>query len=290
VNRYEIVRRLATGGMAEVLLARDETGRLVALKRVLPHLAQVTHVVDRLRVEARATAALDHPGIVRAIELLEDEGPTLVLEHVAGVDARTLRARARAAGRELPPVVVASIVSAAASALAHAHARGVVHRDLRAANLLLAWDGTVKLADFGIAAVGEPADPADDVTALTHLAARLSAPHDKDPPSPAAAEGGFSGDIFSEPAAPALSAPHDKDPPSPAAAEGGFSGQVFADPPPSAVGLALRLERWLADHGVDDPRAPVAALLAELFSDDERRDSVTVDDDFGDPTPPLLGR
>ena len=259
MNRYEIVRRLATGGMAEVLLARDETGRLVALKRVLPHLAQVTHVVDRLRVEARATAALDHPGIVRAIELLEDEGPTLVLEHVAGVDARTLRARARAAGRELPPVVVASIVSAAASALAHAHARGVVHRDLRAANLLLAWDGTVKLADFGIAAVGEPADPADDVTALTHLAARLSAPHDKDPPSPAAAEGGF-------------------------------SGQVFAEPPPSAVGLALRLERWLADHGVDDPRAPVAALLAELFSDDERRDSVTVDDDFGDPTPPLLGR
>ena len=260
MSRYDIVRRLATGGMAEVLLAKDAGGRLVALKRVLPHLAEVEHVVERLRLEARATATLDHPGIVRVIELLED-GPTLVLEHVAGVDARTLRAR----GRPLPAVVVAAIIAQAAEALGHAHARGVAHRDLRAAHLLIAWDGTVKLADFGIATIGD--DPSSDVTALSHLAARLSDAHDKYPPTPATAEGWLPPVIF----------PMD----------------AGTEPPSetlTAVRLALRLERWLHERGIGDPRLPVARLLGDLFTDDERRDTLTVEDDFGDPTPPLLGR
>jgi serine/threonine protein kinase len=279
LSRYAIVRRLATGGMAEVLQARDAGGRPVALKRVLPHLAGVAHVVERLRLEARATAALDHPGIVRVIELL-DEGPTLVLEHVAGVDARTLRAR----GRPLPPVVVVAILVQAAEALAHAHARGVVHRDLRAANLLLAWDGAVKLADFGIATLGD--DPSADVTALARLAIRLSEPQDEDPPTLRVSSGGLEAPSSPRQRTPALqTAP----PPSSitSTAGGGLADVVRAD---TAAGMALQLERWLHENGIEDPRLPVASLLAELFSEDERRGSITVDDDFGDPTPPLLGR
>jgi serine/threonine protein kinase len=174
IGPYTIVRRLATGGMAEVLLARDAGGRIVCVKRVLPHLARHRRVVERLRVEGRATAALSHPGIVRLVDALEDGGlPVLVLEHVGGVDAGALRARVRARGEALAAEVAAAVVARVARALAHAHSRGVAHHDIKGSNVLIAWDGSVKLADFGIAGIGREGDPTGDVEALCGLGRRL---------------------------------------------------------------------------------------------------------------------
>jgi serine/threonine protein kinase len=175
IGPYAVLRRLATGGMAEVLLGQTENGRTVALKRVLPHLAGRARLLAQFRIEARATAALRHPGIVRVLDIREEDGlPVLVLEHVVGVDVRTLRARAAEREVAIPAEVVAAILAGAAAALAHAHARGVAHHDVKGSNVLLAWDGTVKLADFGIAAIGHRGDPAADVAALAALGARLS--------------------------------------------------------------------------------------------------------------------
>ncbi|MCO5169423.1 MAG: protein kinase [Planctomycetes bacterium] len=145
VGRYEVVARAGVGGMGVVYRARDPAGGEVAVK-VLAALGPE----DRARFarEAEAGASLRHPHIVAVREVaLAADPPHLALEWVEG---ETLRARLRREGR-LAPAEAARVVGAVARALEHAHARGVVHRDVKPENVLLGADGRVLLADFGVA-------------------------------------------------------------------------------------------------------------------------------------------
>ncbi len=148
-DRYRVIRQLGVGGMASVYLAEDERlGRPVAIKRL--HADSPAEMAQRLQREAKVGASLSHRGIVSVYDTAIDaEGVLVVMEYV---DGPTLsRALARGA---LPPEHVAGIVSEVAAALDHAHAAGVVHRDVKPANVLLGEEGT-KLADLGIATATE---------------------------------------------------------------------------------------------------------------------------------------
>ena len=145
-ERYRIVRRLGAGGMATVFLAEDERlGRPVAIKRL--HGESTEEIARRFRREARLGASLNHPNVVAIYDIAsDDEGVLIVMEYV---DGETLR-DAIAAGPIVPARTV-PILRAVAEALDHAHEHGVVHRDVKPANVLLRRDGQVKLADLGIA-------------------------------------------------------------------------------------------------------------------------------------------
>src|SRR6187402_3516827 len=150
-ERYRAVRRLGSGGTATVFLARDERlERDVAVKRV--HGAEVTATTaKRLWREARIMASLRHPNLVAIYDMVVDgEDLLLVMEYVEG---RTLADVLTSApfGWER----TAELLVPVASALDYAHARGVVHRDLKPPNVLVGDDGSVKVADLGLATAAE---------------------------------------------------------------------------------------------------------------------------------------
>jgi serine/threonine protein kinase len=156
--RYEIVREIGRGGTSTVYLARD--GRLgleLALKVLHPHLAAVerSEACRRFFHEARVAAGLRHPGVV-AIYDLDEETRTIVMEHLPG---GTLRDRMRAAGPDagLPAPEVEESARTLLAALAHVHARGVIHGDITPRNILLRRPGETVLADFGSARLLEGA-------------------------------------------------------------------------------------------------------------------------------------
>jgi len=149
-GRFELVELLGSGGVAEVWRARDTTADVpVAIKRLLPQLASDRQVRRRFLHEADVARRLDHPNIGRLLGTGDDGGlPFLAMELVDGEDlGRRLEHRGR-----LSPAESFSIAHAVASALAHAHARGVVHRDVKPQNVLLGG-ADVKLVDFGLARV-----------------------------------------------------------------------------------------------------------------------------------------
>jgi serine/threonine-protein kinase len=152
-GRYRLHRLIARGGMAEVWEATDETlGRRVAVKVLLPHLAGDSSFLDRFRREAVAAARLAHPNVVETYDAGIDHGVAyIVMELVRG---RTLREVLGAHG-PLPPARAVRIASQVAAALDYAHHSGIVHRDVKPANILLADDDRVKVADFGIAKAAE---------------------------------------------------------------------------------------------------------------------------------------
>ncbi len=144
-GRFELVRLLGRGGMGEVFEVVDRTlGRTVALKRLAPERRDAEHRVRFVR-EARAAAMLHHPNIV-TIHDVDTEGEYLVMELV---DGESLAERLRRERVALPEA--RRIASALVGALAAAHGAGIVHRDVKPANLLLDRHGGVKLADFGVA-------------------------------------------------------------------------------------------------------------------------------------------
>jgi eukaryotic-like serine/threonine-protein kinase len=151
-NRYEIVRHLASGGMAEVYLAHDQLlDRRVALKVLFPEYARDPAFVQRFRREAQSAANLNHPNIVAVFDWGEDAGTYfIVMEYVEG---RSLRDAIHADG-PLYPNLAADLASDIAGALGFAHRNGVVHRDVKPGNILLTPQGQVKVADFGIARAG----------------------------------------------------------------------------------------------------------------------------------------
>src|SRR5215210_1232475 len=139
--------------MARVYLAHDsELGRLVALKVLDEHLAGDENFRARFAREARLAAGLSHPNVVTVFDVGEAAGrPFLVMEYVEG---RTLEERLRDDG-PLRPAEVEAVARQVCAGLEHAHAHGLVHRDLKPGNLIERTDGVVKIADFGIARAAE---------------------------------------------------------------------------------------------------------------------------------------
>src|SRR5207302_3303321 len=146
-GRYELVRHVARGGMAEVYLAHDKLlDRPVALKVLFPELSVDRAFVERFRREAQAAANLSHPNIVSVYDWGEEEGTYfIVMEYV---DGRTLSALLRQEGPLLPDRA-AAIGADVAAALAFAHRNGVIHRDVKPGNVIITTDGLVKVTDFG---------------------------------------------------------------------------------------------------------------------------------------------
>jgi eukaryotic-like serine/threonine-protein kinase len=148
-GRYRIERELGRGGMATVFLAHDEElERPVAVKLLAEHLAGDEDFRARFVREARLAGRLSHPNIVRVYDAGETDGrPFIVMEYVAGTSLADT-------GR-LPAARVVKLGVQACAGLQHAHDAGLVHRDVKPANLLVRTDGVLKVADFGIARAAE---------------------------------------------------------------------------------------------------------------------------------------
>jgi eukaryotic-like serine/threonine-protein kinase len=150
---YEILDLIGKGAMGEVYRARDtRLGREVALKTLPPERSNDAVAWARLRAEAQAVAALNHPHIVAVLDVGEEQGaPYVVMELVEG---RTLRDALAEGG--LPLRHALDLAQQMAGALAAAHERGIVHRDLKPENVVLTPDGQVKILDFGLAKARQP--------------------------------------------------------------------------------------------------------------------------------------
>lgn len=148
-GRYELLRHIARGGMADVYLARDELlSRDVALKVLFPEFANDPNFVERFRREAQAAANLNHPNIVGIYDWGQERGTYyIVMEHVAGQTMADVVANSG----PVPPQRAAQVGADVAAALSTAHQAGLVHRDIKLGNILISDNGDVKVADFGIA-------------------------------------------------------------------------------------------------------------------------------------------
>ena len=148
-GRYRLIELLGSGGMATIYRATDTgLGRDVALKILRPEYLRDPDFSARFRQEAQSAASLSHPNVVTVYDYGEDpSGPYIVMELIDGEDLATILRRSGT----LPPRQVARIGSGVARALAAAHARGLVHRDIKPGNVLIGKDGQVKVVDFGIA-------------------------------------------------------------------------------------------------------------------------------------------
>ena len=162
-GRYRLIEPAGAGGSAQVWRALDTaTGDDVAVKRLHPIVFADPAARQRLERESRALESLDHPNVVALRDVhLEDDEAALILEYVDGVSL----ADRIASGPPMAVGEVVSLVEDVASALTAAHALGIVHRDVKPANVILARDGRALLTDFGIAADGTT-DP-DATAALT---------------------------------------------------------------------------------------------------------------------------
>jgi tRNA A-37 threonylcarbamoyl transferase component Bud32 len=178
---YLLLERLGAGGMGEVFKARhQDLGRVVALKVLRKECLPDPEAVRRFRREVRAAARVDHPNVVRAYGAGRDgEAHFFVMEYVAGIDLARLVAR----GGRLPVETACEFARQAALGLQHAHEKGLVHRDVKPANLLLALghagsrpgDEVVKLADLGLARLDRHA-PGQSSTRLTEESALVGTP------------------------------------------------------------------------------------------------------------------
>jgi len=164
LGSYAIVRKLAKGGMAELFLARsvgpEGFEKLVVLKKILPRYAENPRFVQLFLDEAKLAASLDHPHIVHVYDMGRVEGNYFfTMEFVHGQDVRTILKHASRTRHDLPLSVAVQIGRNVAAALHHAHERrhpdgtlrNIVHRDVSPSNILVSYDGAIKLADFGVA-------------------------------------------------------------------------------------------------------------------------------------------
>ncbi len=164
-GQYEILERIASGGMAELYKARrsgvEGFQKIVAIKKILPHLADNEGFIAMFADEAKLAAQLNHPNIVHIYDLgkIEGGGYFIAMEHVEGRDLRAILESARELGMTLPVPLAIYVASKVASALDYAHRRRdgdgqdlhIVHRDVSPQNILISYEGDIKLCDFGIA-------------------------------------------------------------------------------------------------------------------------------------------
>ena len=163
LSHYRIVSKIGAGGMGEVYLAQDtELDRTVAIKILPEALASDPERLRRFIQEAKAASALNHPHILTIYEI----GTAGTTRFIATefIDGDTLRRRI-SAGTKLAEILEISIQ--AGSALAAAHAAGIVHRDIKPENIMVRPDGYIKLLDFGLAKLTEPQDSITDTEAKT---------------------------------------------------------------------------------------------------------------------------
>ncbi|MCP3163499.1 serine/threonine protein kinase [Myxococcus qinghaiensis] len=162
-GKYELLRKIASGGMGQVFLAREHgTGfeRLVVLKLILPHLAEDDEFLSMFLDEAGLVARLTHPNLITILDLSQIEGRhCLAMEYVQGDDVRRLEKFSRAQNKPMSVGLILRVIADAAAGLHYAHqARDVqgrpmrlVHRDVSPQNILVGFDGGVKVIDFGVA-------------------------------------------------------------------------------------------------------------------------------------------
>ncbi len=168
IGRYKILDRLAVGGMAELFKATlsGDHGfqKIIAIKKILPHLATDRQFVEMFIDEARITGQLDHAHIVQVYELGTDaDTPYIAMQYVDGIDVLALLRECARSQIRLSPELAAVIARDVLDALDYAHnatdsngkALGIIHRDISPGNILVSWRGEVKLTDFGIARAAE---------------------------------------------------------------------------------------------------------------------------------------
>src|SRR5215831_12045151 len=170
LHRYDLLRRIAAGGMAEVFLAKASGAhgfeKLLAVKRILPALASDEEFVKRFIQEAKLAVGLSHANIVQVFDFGRFAGSLYIaMEFVDGADLATLLRAADKAKREVPVGTALYVAIEIAKALDYAHRKpdshgraGIVHRDVSPSNVLVSYEGEVKLADFGIATAAAAAD------------------------------------------------------------------------------------------------------------------------------------
>src|SRR4051812_29820154 len=164
LGRYEVLKHLASGGMADVLLGRTDGiegfERHVVLKRIKPVHARDQRFIRMFLDEARVAASLHHQHIVQVHDIGEAEGEYFIaMEYPHGEDVRAILSKAAKSRAHVPLGYAIAIVSAAAAGLHYAHERrgtdkqplGIVHRDISPSNILVGYDGSIKVVDFGIA-------------------------------------------------------------------------------------------------------------------------------------------
>ena len=297
-GRYELISRIGSGGMGDVWLAQDQVlGRTVAIKRLRPGLAlgsdDDSQGMVRLRREARLAASLQHPNIVAVHDLLEVDGvPHVVMEYVRGRSLSEVIAEEGV----LAPHRAGAVIAQVADALAAAHAAGILHRDVKPANIMLTeGSNTAKLTDFGIAraesdasmtqtgsfigtpaylapeiARGDAASPASDVWALgatLYAAVEGTAPF---------GEGGNSLSLIARILTGSIP------PPRRAGQLAGVIGAML-DPDAARRPAAGQIRNWLRDG--TSPSVP-AAWAEALRPDHSQAETTTVTPAGAEPYPP----
>ncbi|NTX62104.1 protein kinase [Myxococcus sp. CA051A] len=170
-GRYQLLKRLAMGGMAQLYLARqpgpEGFEKLVVVKRILPHLAENDDFVKMFLDEARIAARLNHANVVQIFDLgAQDDSFFIAMEYIHGEDMRRVWKQSEAVGQPIPVPLVCRILIEACSGLDYAHKRtdptsgrplDIVHRDVSPQNILVTFEGGVKVVDFGIAKAADQA-------------------------------------------------------------------------------------------------------------------------------------
>jgi serine/threonine-protein kinase len=166
IGRYDVIGFIATGGMAELFLARDPAStQPVVIKRILPHLARQSHYVNMFVDEARIGSRMRHPNVIDVFELGQtgDDEPFLVMEYLQGENISGLIRRLVSRGERLSYGLAVYVIAQACLGLHAAHALvdeggkslEIVHRDVSPQNIFITYDGFVKLLDFGIATAAQ---------------------------------------------------------------------------------------------------------------------------------------